>query len=52
MHRRRVCNGWDEQVYDLVRDPQGQVLLFGKDARFGQEQIDAAHLLGWVDDAR
>ena len=40
------------QVYDLVRDPQGQVLLFGKDARFGQEQIDAAHLLGWVDDAR
>ena len=45
----RLC--WSTHTYELVRAPQGEVLMASKHARFGVERIDAEQLPGWVDDA-
>ena len=42
---------WSTHTYELVRAPQGKVLMASKHARFGVERIDAEQLPGWVDDA-
>ena len=42
---------WSTHTYELVRAPQGEVLMASKHARFGVERIDAEQLPGWVDDA-
>ena len=42
---------WSTHTYELVRAPQGEVVMASKHARFGVERIDAEQLPGWVDDA-